>query len=87
LYVRKAGDGNRTHMTSLEGWSITTMLHPPKASTSLRDGGPEVSAPVRVTDALTIFYLLFSIYYLYSSMFHQIINLNCLNVKLEEQWE
>jgi hypothetical protein len=23
-----AGDGNRTHMASLEGWSITTMLHP-----------------------------------------------------------
>ncbi len=24
----KAGDGNRTHMTSLEGWSFTTKLHP-----------------------------------------------------------
>lgn len=23
-----AGDGNRTHMTSLEGWSSTTELHP-----------------------------------------------------------
>ena len=25
---RKAGDGNRTHITSLEGWSFTTKLHP-----------------------------------------------------------
>ena len=23
-----AGDGNRTHLTSLEGWRITTMLRP-----------------------------------------------------------
>ena len=23
-----AGDGNRTHMASLEGWSSTTELHP-----------------------------------------------------------
>ena len=23
-----AGDGNRTHMASLEGWSFTTKLHP-----------------------------------------------------------
>ena len=24
----KAGDGNRTHLTSLEGWCFTTKLHP-----------------------------------------------------------
>src|SRR5687768_8970462 len=24
----KAGDGNRTHMASLEGWNFTTKLHP-----------------------------------------------------------
>ena len=24
----KAGDGNRTHITSLEGWSFATKLHP-----------------------------------------------------------
>jgi hypothetical protein len=23
-----AGDGNRTHIASLEGWSFTTKLHP-----------------------------------------------------------
>src|SRR3954447_12714138 len=26
-----AGDGNRTHVTSLEGWSSTIELHPPIA--------------------------------------------------------
>ena len=26
----KAGDGNRTHVTSLEGWSSTIELHPQK---------------------------------------------------------
>ena len=26
--MKKAGDGNRTHMTSLEGWCSTTELHP-----------------------------------------------------------
>ena len=25
---KKAGDGNRTHMASLEGWSFTIKLHP-----------------------------------------------------------
>ena len=25
---RKAGDGNRTHISSLEGWCSTTELHP-----------------------------------------------------------
>jgi hypothetical protein len=27
-YVDGAGDGNRTHATSLEGWSSTIELHP-----------------------------------------------------------
>ena len=27
---KKAGDGNRTHVTSLEGWSFTIKLHPQK---------------------------------------------------------
>ena len=27
---KKAGDGNRTHVTSLEGWSFTIKLHPRK---------------------------------------------------------
>src|SRR5437667_10786251 len=29
-----AGDGNRTHLTSLEGWRITTMLRPRNAPPS-----------------------------------------------------
>ena len=27
-FRRGAGDGNRTHATSLEGWDSTTELHP-----------------------------------------------------------
>ena len=26
--MKKAGDGSRTHVASLEGWSFTTKLHP-----------------------------------------------------------
>jgi hypothetical protein len=26
--MEEAGDGNRTHMTSLEGWGFTIKLHP-----------------------------------------------------------
>lgn len=26
-YMQKAGDGNRTHISSLEGWCSTTELH------------------------------------------------------------
>ena len=28
--LKKAGDGNRTHMTSLEGWGFAIKLHPHK---------------------------------------------------------
>ena len=28
LYNKKAGDGNRTHVSSLEGWCSTIELHP-----------------------------------------------------------
>ena len=28
LRLRRAGDGSRTHMTSLEGWGFTAKLHP-----------------------------------------------------------
>ena len=31
LQTRKAGDGNRTHVISLEGWSSTIELHPLKS--------------------------------------------------------
>ena len=27
-HILKAGDGNRTHISSLEGWCSTTELHP-----------------------------------------------------------
>lgn len=30
-----AGDGNRTHTTSLEGWDSTIELHPPRLFPSL----------------------------------------------------
>ena len=28
FYIGKAGDGNRTHVSSLEGWCSTIELHP-----------------------------------------------------------
>ena len=28
MYIIKAGDGNRTHVSSLEGWCSTIELHP-----------------------------------------------------------
>jgi hypothetical protein len=28
LFIEKAGDENRTHITSLEGWSFTIKLRP-----------------------------------------------------------
>ena len=32
-----AGDGNRTHATSLEGWDSTTELHPHTGSVTLNN--------------------------------------------------
>ena len=34
-----AGDGNRTHVTSLEGWSSTIELHPQITLEKLVEGG------------------------------------------------
>ncbi len=34
-----AGDGNRTHVTSLEGWSSTIELHPQYSNRELVEGG------------------------------------------------
>ena len=31
-----AGDGNRTHVTSLEGWSSAIELHPPESVIGIR---------------------------------------------------
>ena len=40
-----AGDGNRTHVASLEGWSSTIELHPQQPQPSV--GPPPVNAPFR----------------------------------------
>ncbi len=34
-----AGDGNRTHVISLEGWSSTIELHPRNSSNQMVEGG------------------------------------------------
>ena len=38
-----AGDGNRTHAASLEGWSSTTELHPHIIWSGRRDSNPRLS--------------------------------------------
>ena len=38
-----AGDGNRTHVTSLEGWGSTIELHPPKDGLDIRLEHPKWS--------------------------------------------
>ena len=35
---KKAGDGNRTHVSSLEGWCSTIELHPHKINLKLYRG-------------------------------------------------
>src|SRR5579862_2417307 len=37
-----AGDGNRTHVASLEGWSSTIELHPPRERREPRHATPMV---------------------------------------------
>ena len=37
---KRAGDGNRTHVTSLEGWSSTIELHPQRKWSGRRDSDP-----------------------------------------------
>ena len=36
LHFDGAGDGNRTHVTSLEGWGSTIELHPPEDGLDIR---------------------------------------------------
>src|SRR5258706_9425106 len=43
-----AGDGNRTHLTSLEGWRITTMLRPHRLR---RQATPAVGRASRASPA------------------------------------
>ena len=38
-----AGDGNRTHVTSLEGWSSTIELHPHRSGRNSNGGRPDVN--------------------------------------------
>ena len=35
MRIKLAGDGNRTHMTSLEGWGFTIKLRPQKSNAIL----------------------------------------------------
>ena len=35
FYITKAGDGNRTHVSSLEGWCSTIELHPQMPSSGI----------------------------------------------------
>ena len=42
LQTRRAGDGNRTHISSLEGWCSTTELHPQNIPW-------KISSPIGVT--------------------------------------
>ena len=39
--IKKAGDGNRTHISSLEGWCSTTELHPQNYNILFTCLGPE----------------------------------------------
>src|SRR5688500_6474677 len=52
--IRRAGDGNRTRTTSLEGWSSTIELHPRGASLATPgwDTSP-VEVGFRLVDAFT----------------------------------
>ena len=51
--LKKAGDGNRTHVSSLEGWCSTIELHPQKLSgwqdSNLRPPGPKPGALAKLS--------------------------------------
>jgi hypothetical protein len=48
---RRAGDGNRTHTTSLEGWSSTIELHPQShRKTPLKSRNPQQQNPASDTN-------------------------------------
>ena len=67
LFIREAGDGNRTHVSSLEGWCSTIELHPHVAETvlftasgwqdsNLRPPGPKPGALAKLSHTpLTVF--------------------------------
>ena len=58
LILRKAGDGNRTHVSSLEGWCSTIELHP-RAQNRNRTSDTRIFSP-----------LLYQLSYLGLSIFH-----------------
>ena len=41
ISTKKAGDGNRTHISSLEGWCSTTELHPHRNALTIIPQFPE----------------------------------------------
>ena len=71
LQTQRAGDGNRTHVISLEGWSSTIELHPLKSGwqdSNLRPLDPKSSALAKLShtpDCYFVFLLFLSskIYY------------------------
>ena len=51
-----AGEGNRTLLASLEGWSITTMLRPPVEETGPKDSVTQRFVKENATKELLIYY-------------------------------
>ena len=46
LLITKAGDGNRTHVSSLEGWCSTIELHPQSAQNRNRTSDTRIFSPL-----------------------------------------
>ena len=46
MYIIKAGDGNRTHVSSLEGWCSTIELHPQSAQNRNRTSDTRIFSPL-----------------------------------------
>ena len=45
-FLIQAGDGNRTHVISLEGWSSTIELHPHNAQSRNRTSDTRIFSPL-----------------------------------------
>ena len=71
---RKAGDGNRTHVSSLEGWCSTIELHPHDVSgwqdSNLRPPGPKPGALAKLSHTPMV---LFCITFCYRSVTQDIL--------------
>ena len=64
FYIKKAGDGNRTHVSSLEGWCSTIELHPQVLSfksgwqdSNLRPPGPKPGALAKLSHTPLFFFI------------------------------